>query len=52
MELVSFDVCLKPWIKTFIIIIIIIIIIINIISDAVKGVCSAWLVKERVMVTL
>ena len=47
MELVSFDVCLKPWIKTFIIIIIIIII-----SDAVKGVCSAWLVKERVMVTL
>ena len=49
MELVSFDVCLKPWIKTFIIIIIIIIIII---SDAVKGVCSAWLVKERVMVTL
>ena len=44
MELVSFDVCLKPWIKTFIIIIII--------SDAVKGVCSAWLVKERVMVTL
>ena len=49
MELVSFNVCLKPWIKTFIIIIIIIIIII---SDAVKGVCSAWLVKERVMVTL
>ena len=48
MELVSFDVCLKPWIKTFIIIIIIIIII----SDAVKGVCSAWLVKERVMITL
>ena len=47
MELVSFNVCLKPWIKTFIIIIIIIIII----SDAVKGVCSAWLVKERVMVT-
>ena len=46
MELVSFNVCLKPWIKTFIIIIIIII------SDAVKGVCSAWLVKERVMVTL
>ena len=28
MELVSFNVCLKPWIKTFIIIIIIIIIII------------------------
>ena len=44
MDIVSFNVCLKPWIKTFIIIIIIIIIIVTIII-----IISTFMLKPQLL---